>query len=307
MNWKWCRSLSESGRFYTCSVLTDASLVVPMSLVAAFLLGSVGLIMRLGLVYGRLQESVLLTFLGCLSAVTPLLVLTAWPVHASARAVLFFALDGVLGFLAVVLLYTGVKLVGPSISYALKSTAPLTAVALAALVLHEIEHWPVYLGVLLAVVGVALLSVERIGGELSFDRRILYPLLGAIFFGAASILRRSAMPEISSPLAGLTLSLVFSLVSAVIWLWLGRQRLGLNRGTSYFFIGGAIQGLALVLVYTALSIGHVAVVVPLYTSSPLFILVLSPIVLRRLERLTPRIVGGALTVLTAVLLISANQ
>ncbi len=48
----------------------------------------------------------------------------------------------------------------------------------------------------------------------------------------------------------------------------------------------------------------VAVVVPLYTSSPLFVLPLSALFLRGVERVTPRIVLGAVAVVVGVVLVA---
>jgi drug/metabolite transporter (DMT)-like permease len=284
--------------------LSDPALVVPLSLFGALMLGCVGLANRLGLAYGKLHESLTISFISSLILLVPLLLVTAWPFEISGRAVGLFALDGLLSYFAVALLLQGVKLIGPSISYAFKSTAPLTAVVLASLVLAEREAWQVYLGALLAVVGAGLLSVERIEGSLVFDRRCLFPALGAVLFGAANVVRRSAMPEVSSPIVGVTWSLFVTLLVSVILMALQRQRLSWNRGGPYFLLGGVFQAIGLVAVYSALASGHVSIVVPLYASSPIFVLALSPLVLGKLERLNRRIVLGVLTTLAGVTLIS---
>jgi drug/metabolite transporter (DMT)-like permease len=287
--------------------LSDPILVIPLSLLGALMLGCVGLANRIGLSYGTLHQSLVLSLVSSLILLAPILLATAWPFEISGRAVALFALDGALSYFAVALLLVGVKLIGPSISYAFKSTAPLTAVVLASLVLGEREAWPVYLGALLAVVGAGLLSVERIEGSLVFDRRCLFPALGAVFFGAANVLRRSAMPEVSSPIVGVTWSLFVTLLVALVLMAAQRERLSWNRGGPYFLLAGVFQAIGLLGVYTALASGSVSIVVPVYASSPIFVLALSPLVLGKLERLTRRIVLGALTTLAGVTLISIFQ
>ena len=285
-------------------IVPDPALIILLSLVGALMLGAVGLANRIGFNYGKLHESLIVGFASSVALLIPVLVISDWPPSASWRALGLFALDGILSYFAVALLLQGVRLVGPSVSYAFKSTQPLTAVALAVVFLGERDQWPVYLGVLLAVMGAGLLSVERIEGSLVFDRRCLYPALGAVFFGSANVVRRLAMPEVSSPTVGVTFSLFVSLVVSVAMLALQGQRLRWNRGWPYFILAGVFQTIGLLAVYTALRTGHVAIVVPIYTSSPLFVLMLSPFVLGRLERITPRIVLGSLTTLGGVTLIS---
>jgi drug/metabolite transporter (DMT)-like permease len=288
-------------------VLVDPALVVPLSLLGALGLACVGLLIRLGLRHGSVDESVIYGFISSCAVLLTLVLITSWPPGGTPLGLGLYAADGVVSAVAVTLQYTAVGLVGPSIAYAVKSTSPLTAVLIAALFLGEIERWQTYLGVLLAAVGVGLLSVDRMEGALRFDRRVLIPLLGAVSFGAAANIRRFAAPGVSSPLVGLTISITCSLLAAVAWLLIRRRSLRLNAGTPYFLWGGVGQAAALLCVYTALRSGHVAVVAPLYTSSPLFVLLLSPLVLGKLDQRGPRVVAGALIVLGAVGLITAYQ
>ena len=80
----------------------------------------------------------------------------------------------------------------------------------------------------------------------------------------------------------------------------------MDAGTPYSAAAGLLQAAALLAVYAALSLGMVAVVVPLYTSSPLFVLPLSALFLRGVERVTPRIVAGAVAVVVGVVLVALN-
>ena len=141
-------------------------------------------------------------------------------------------------------------------------------------------------------------------GRASLAHGALIAILGAVLFGAANVVRRSAMPEVSSPIVGVTWSLFVTLLVSVILMALQRQRLSWNRGGPYFLLSGVFQAIGLVAVYSALASGHVSIVVPLYASSPIFVLALSPLVLGKLERLNRRIVLGVLTTLAGVTLIS---
>ena len=109
-------------------MLVDPALVVPLSLLGALGLACVGLLIRLGLRYGSVDESVVVGFISSCVLLVPLALIAAWPPGGTPLALGLYATDGVVSAVAVTLQYTAVGLVGPSIAYAIKSTAPLTAV-----------------------------------------------------------------------------------------------------------------------------------------------------------------------------------
>jgi uncharacterized membrane protein len=136
---------------------------------------------------------------------------------------------------------------------------------------------------------------------------VLFPVVGALFFAADNVVRKAALRDLPSPLVGLALAISVSFLLALTAHLLlspaGKRRV-LDAGAPYFAVAGVLQAGALLAVYAALSLGMVTVVVPLYTSSPLFVLPLAAIFLRGVDRVTPRIVVGALAVVLGVVLVS---
>jgi drug/metabolite transporter (DMT)-like permease len=281
--------------------------VVGLSLLAACLLAGTGIFTKLGLRYSDVRRSVVVAF-GANVVVLGLALLVFRPsLSVNGQGVALFVLDGVLSLLAVSLLFVGVDRVGPAISYPIKSASPIAAVLFAALWLHEIASPPVYIGALLAVGGVVLLSVQRAAGGVRWQPAVLFPVVGALFFAADNVVRKAALRDLPSPLVGLTIAVATSFVLALAahaLLSPAGKRAVLDVGTPYFAAAGLLQAGALLAVYAALSIGMVAVVVPLYTSSPLFVLPLSALFLRGVERLTPRVVIGAVGVVLGVVLVA---
>ncbi|HLI28445.1 MAG TPA: EamA family transporter [Chloroflexota bacterium] len=282
-------------------------LVVGLSLLAAVCLAGVGIATKLGLRYSDVRRSIVITFtVNALALVVALLVVR--PPLALPPALLgLFALDGVLGLVAVTLLFVGVDRVGPAISYPIKNASPVAGLAIAALALGERPALPVYIGALLAVVGVMVLSLQP--GKTDWRPRaaILFPIAGALFFALDNIVRRAALREGAPPLVGLSVAICVSSAlalgaSLLVPAW--RAQGILDPGTPYFALSGLLQTLALLAVYAALGMGMVSVVLPLYTSSPLFVLPLAAVFLRGSERITPRIVLGALAVVLGVALVS---
>jgi drug/metabolite transporter (DMT)-like permease len=216
-------------------------------------------------------------------------------------------LDGALLLLAVWLLFIGVDRVGPAATYPIKSTAPIAALFLAAVFLGEQPSPRVYVGAALAVGGVLALSGEWTAKGLRWQPAILFPVVGAFFFAADNVVRKLALRDVPTPLLGLAIAMATGCAIAFLarQVWpAARKTPILDPGTPYFAVAGALQAGALLAVYAALTLGMVSVVVPLYTSSPLFVLPLSAIFLRGLDRVTPRITAGALAVVLGVVLVS---
>jgi drug/metabolite transporter, DME family len=281
--------------------------VVGLSLLAACLLAGTGIVTKLGLKHSDVRRSVVVCFGANVLVLGLALVLFRPSLALAPQASALFVLDGVLGLLAVSLLFVGVDRVGPAISYPIKSASPIAALLFAAIFLREIATPLVYLGALLAVAGVVVLSAQRTAGGVRWQPAVLFPVVGALFFAADNVVRKAALRDLPSPLVGLIVAIATSFVLALAAHLLlsppGKRRL-FDAGTPYFAVAGVLQAAALLAVYAALSLGMVAVVVPLYTSSPLFVLPLSALFLRGVERVTPRIVVGAVAVVLGVVLVA---
>jgi len=91
---------------------------------------------------------------------------------------------------------------------------------------------------------------------------------------------------------------------AVIVFTATRSRLPSLRAARWFFLTGVFQGFAYYTIITALASGSIAVVVPLYTSSPIFVVLASRLFLGHLETLSRRVVLGVLTVFSGIVAIS---
>jgi drug/metabolite transporter, DME family len=281
--------------------------VAGLSLLGAFLLACNGICTKLGLRYSAVQQAVVVCFAANTLALLLALPLLRPPLDMPPTTALLFALDGALLLLAVWLLFTGVDRVGPAMTYPIKSTAPITALLLAVLLLGEQPSPRVYTGTALAIGGVLALSGEWTAKGLRWQPAILFPVVGAFFFAADNVVRKVALRDVSNPLFGLTIAMATACAIALLarLVWPGARAAPLlDPGTPYFAAAGVLQAGALLAVYAALGIGMVSVVVPLYTSSPLFVLPLSAVFLRGLDRVTPRIVAGATAVVLGVVLVS---
>ena len=119
---------------------------------------------------------------------------------------------------------------------------------------------------------------------------------------------RFAVVQIPSPVVGAAIAATTSLLTmTAVYLMFGEKKplpQSANIGLKYFAISGFMNFLSYVLSYTALSLERVSIISPLVNASSLFILPLSMLFLKDVEKLTPRKVGATALVILGVLLIS---
>lgn len=221
---------------------------------------------------------------------------------------LYFVLSGCLQpLLARILFYMGLTRLGVSRAGSLLGTAPLFGVVIAVVFLHERPTLNVYAGTLLTVASVWLVSSRR-GGESEWRRfDILYPL-GAAFFAAVSQnLRKAGLLILPDPFAGAAISTSVSLLLfSGFLLATGRIELIKIQRKSLPFFGSAalVSTTAQLLSFLALNRGEVSAVVPLLNANPLFALFLSSLFLKDMEKITLKIVMGAVLMILGIILIT---
>ncbi len=225
-------------------------------------------------------------------------------------ATIYFLLSGCLQpLLARLLYYVGIVRLGVSRAGPLRGTSPLFALILAVTFLHERPTLFVYGGTALIVLSVWLISSGRSGeGEWKlFD--VVFPL-GAAFIGAVSQnLRKGGLLLFPDPYYGAAVSTTTSLILFFMFL-LASGKIHLiqpHRGSLPFFGCAAfVSALAQILNFAALNMGEVSVMVPLLDTAPLFSVLFSALFLRDQEKVTVRIVLGALLMVAGVMVISSR-
>jgi drug/metabolite transporter (DMT)-like permease len=163
-------------------------------------------------------------------------------------------------------------------------------------------------GTLLVFMGILLISWRADEGVKDFRRwYVIAPLLAAILGGVIYPLRRYALRFSDEPIYFGAVVGIVGLICTGIFLALPttKDRLVWNRQSIvYFAIGGAFESLGLLLVLYALTYGPVVVVTPLTATLPLWVVLGSKLFLRDLEKITPRIVAGAMFVVAGTIAIS---
>lgn len=205
---------------------------------------------------------------------------------------------------------------GASNAGPLLGTYPLFAFGLGVLLLDESLSALGIAGACLVVAGVGILTglsqaqpARMVGRQLG-RWAVLLPLGAALLHAAADTMIRAAMVEAPYPLFGASVAYVSTLLGMGAALAVSPAlRKGVvppPRALGWFLLAGMIQGLAILMLFVALSLGQVVQVTPIVGATPLFVLVWSLVLLRRLEVLHRSTILGALVVVAGIVLVSLS-
>src|SRR5581483_1701090 len=204
--------------------------------------------------------------------------------------------------------YTGIAKIGAARSYALRASAPLFSAVLAIIFLGEQTTLPIVAGTLAIVAGIFLTSWES-GGKPVLWLDLALPVFAALLAGIAQPIRRQALSLANEPLFFAAIVGAISLVWYVLYLALpGTEKPVWNRKSLVPFVSaGLFETLGIWPSIVALSQGTGVVVTPLLSTSPVWVLIISSIFLRHVERITWKITLGTLGVVAGTIIIALGR
>jgi len=238
---------------------------------------------------------------------------------------LLFAVAGFFGTgIGRILTIMSVDRLGPSTSVPLQGSAyPVAAVLFGVFFLNERMHTSQVGGFALILVGVWLLARFEVAPAMSppttgrspdreqrkrfFQPGAALPLLAGLCYATSDIFQKEGVQTLHDPILGVTIGVI---TGSSFWLVAGlaykplRKKIRFGKGTVYFALSGIFGTAAILAVIRAFETGNLSVVTPITAAQPLPTLLLSAIFLRGIERITPSIVVGALSVLLGTVLIS---
>jgi uncharacterized membrane protein len=139
-------------------------------------------------------------------------------------------------------------------------------------------------------------------------RYIFYPLLASFLAGSSQILRKYGLGAMPHPVLAAAVTATSSMVVVSLTLWVSSRRkkiLALDRRCFPFYLAAGLAiSLGMVAIYYALDLGKVVVVIPISSTGPLFTLMLTALFLKGVERVTLKIVMGALLIISGVVLLT---
>jgi len=291
--------------------LPDNLLGAALALAAALLFGTGMQFTRLGLRSVDSQRGTLLT----IATSTTLYWLAApWLLETSfwaSSVVWLYALVGLFRpFLSTNLSIAGTAMLGPTISSTLSATAPFFGLLFGVVLLGETLGPATVAGTLAIVVGVMVLARggAPAGGAGWPWWALLLPIGAAVIRVTAHLLAKVGMESLPSPyfvgLVSYSASLVVALGNNARRRTPLRGLLG-HRDSLWFVVTGLFYGVAVLTLNFALAAGDLSVVAPVVSSEPIFVLLLGLFFFRE-RRLTARVGGAVLIVVTGVVVIATR-
>lgn len=204
-------------------------------------------------------------------------------------------------------MFKGMERLGASITSCLTNSTPLFATVFAVSFLNERPTLTNILGTLSIVAGIIALTWK--GASKTWRTRdLLFPLTAAFLFAARDNLVRFGLLKIHSPLVGATIAATTSFFTMSVLYLLFEDKKPLkkpaSKGFQFFAAAGFMNFLSYAFAYTALSMERVSLISPLINGSSLFILPLSALLLKDVEKITQRKIAAILLVILGVFLIS---
>jgi drug/metabolite transporter (DMT)-like permease len=240
-----------------------------------------------------------------LATVIPALVvsLVAAAFHPDLHGAWPFLLAGVLAPGGSQILFTlAVREAGASRTSVMVGGAPLVAVAIALIFLHEPLRVPLLVGAVGIVAGGALLAVER--DRPGHIKRIglLFAVGAAVLFATRDNVAR-ALHTHATPGTAAAATLVAGTIVAAGW----SRRVPSRRELTRLAPAGLLFGLSYVCLFEAYFRGRVSVVSPLVATESLWGVGLSALLIRHTEGIGKRLALGALLVVAGGVLIGATR
>jgi uncharacterized membrane protein len=202
--------------------------------------------------------------------------------------------------------YVGIEKIGVARSVPIANSSPIFASIFAVIFLAEAWAPQNILGTLLVMSGVIILSGGKPAQGEWRKLDVIYPLVGAMAFGASANLRKAGLNFINIPVmaAAVTAGSAAIFSFALLQFRGGKEAFKLTRrSATWLFTAGVFNTAAMLSVFYALSYGKVVIVEPLVSANPVLTLLFTAIFLRDLEAINARVIIGALLTVTGTILV----
>lgn len=202
--------------------------------------------------------------------------------------------------------YVGIERIGVARSVPIVNSSPIFASVFAVIFLGETWVLQNIAGTLLVIAGVVTLSLVKAAKGHWRKRDVIFPIIGAIAFGASANLRKAGLGFVEFPILAAAMTAAAAATFSFVLLRIrgGTASFLLTRRSArWLFSAGAINTAAMLSVFYALSYGKVVIVEPLVSFNPVITLTLTAIFLRDLEALGLRVILGALLTVTGTILV----
>ena len=267
-------------------------------------------LVRLGLRRSNIFAAMLMSFAVSTACMWIYLIATTSLEFLSSPAMIYFIISGcVQPLLARALFYEGITRIGVARAGPLRGTEPLFATIIGVSFLHEEPGALVYMGTILIMTSLWLISGQQEGAAKWRLLDTAFPISAALVSAVSQSLRKQGLKILPDPFVAVAMVTTVSLILFLVFvLTTGRAKsLRMERQSFSFFLAAALLATAAqVLNFVALGRGELSVIIPLLNTTPLFTVLLSVLFLRKVETVNRRIVFGALLMFAGIVTITSR-
>jgi len=278
----------------------------------AFALAVQSLSIRYGTITSDSSDALVVVLVVNILALVPAAFLLGSPLQGlTLRSLGAFTAAGLIGtMVGRAMHFEGIKRIGSSRAEPIKASQPLHASLIAVVVLGEVVTGGHLVSMIAIVLGIAIITYEHgrshQGDSGSGYVGLAFPFAAAFFYGIEPTFAKLGFAEGTAVLTGLAVKTISAGLGFIIYLWwtqgLPDLRQVERRELPWLIGAGLANTLFLLGYYGALELEPVSLVVPLVQSSPLVVILLSILfVSDNLERITLRLVIGALVAVTGAI------
>ena len=286
-----------------------------LALFSSFLIGATTILMKKAIERANPTSAMLMvTLVGTI--VLLLISIFTIPVnYLNSASIIYFVVGGVFSPALVRWLYfISLDRIGPSVSSSILATGPAFTAIMALVFLKEKITLQISLGIILIIAGIVIFELD-LNNEKGIGKRsrkdLAFPLLAAFLFSFAVVARKMGLNILNSPILGVTVGFVTSLVIyAGMCLVSKKLRASISiakKDLPYFCGAGIFLTAAWLVMFYALSMGDAIIVTPLANLHPLVVLLLSYFFFFFVEKISKGILIGTCAVVLGVLLITTGQ
>lgn len=297
-------------------LLVDHLAGIVLATVTAVAFAVYYLCVRLGTERGRVLDVMLISLLTNVVIIVPLVAIVHGVPVVTRQSLLAFVAAGVFGsLLARITLIKSVEVIGASRTSPIAASNVFFASLFAVVLFDERLTAMHFAGIVLIVAGVAAITWET-AHEADPDASLrelrlsmALPLFGALLLGFEPIFITLGLDGGTAVLPGVAIKAIAATTGFVLYLRLRTafraDMVRWSADTKWYLGAGITSTVGIVSFFAALELAPVVIVVPLVQTSPLIVVVLSALLLpRHLERVSLRLVAGALVVVAGAALVS---
>ncbi len=265
-------------------------------------------LVRFGLRNSNIFAAMLVSYTVSIGCMWTYLIATTSLEFLNSPAMIYYLISGSMQPLfARALFYEGITRIGVARAGPLRGSEPLFATAIAIAFFHERPGFLVFLGTILIVGSLWLISGRQQGDTKWHWVDALLPISAGLISAVSQSLRKQALKIIPDPFVAVavvtTVSLILLLLFALTTKRTSQFRIP-PRSLVFFVCAASLATLAQVANFIALGHGQLSVIIPLVNTTPLFTVLFSAVFLRNIETVNLRILVGAATMVAGVLLIT---